>query len=53
MVTETQREREEDFVVNPTPQLQYRTELDTGILSFRARDEPYAVNYDAAGTVLI
>jgi len=27
--------------------LQYRTELDTGILSFRARDEPYAVHYDA------
>jgi len=27
--------------------LQYRTELDTGILSFRARDLPFAVNYDA------
>ena len=29
------------------PQLRFRIELDTGILSFRARDEPYAINYDA------
>ena len=28
-------------------QLQYDVALDTGILSFRARDEPYAINYDA------
>ena len=31
----------------PPPQLQYDVALDTGILSFRARDEPYAINYDA------
>ena len=31
----------------PPHQLNFRIELDTGILSFRARDEPYAINYDA------
>ena len=30
-----------------TPQAQYDVRIDTGILSFRARDEPYAVTYDA------
>ena len=32
----------------PSAQTRYRTELDTGILSFRARDQPYAVQHDAA-----